>query len=112
MFARPRAMSRSSAVQSPAVLAAPARVNEVVQRETYDDAPKARPPQQLAALGLLRSDRGTYATLRKVRGGFVTRRRNGETVVVASGRADWVGWAELTTEPVNELASRHIAYVM
>jgi endonuclease/exonuclease/phosphatase family metal-dependent hydrolase len=112
MFARPRAMSRSSAVQSPVVLAPHARFNELVQRETYDDATKAELLEQLAALGLLRSDRGTYATLRKVRGRFVIRRRNGETAVVASGRADWVGWAELTTEPVNELASRHIAHVM
>jgi endonuclease/exonuclease/phosphatase family metal-dependent hydrolase len=112
MFARPKAMSRSSAVQSPAVLAAHARFNELVGLETYDEATKDEMLEQLEALGLLRRDQGPYARLRKVRGRFLTRRRSGQTVVVADGRSDWVGWAELTTEPVNELASQHIAYVM
>ena len=40
------------------------------------------------------------------------RHRDGTTSVVASGRADWVGWVELTTEPVTELAGTHTAMVV
>ncbi len=31
--------------------------------------------------------------------------------IVANGRADWIGWVELTTEPADELALRHTAMV-
>ena len=112
MFARPRAMSRAVAAQSPTILAAHARFNELVQLDTYDAATKAELLEQLRILGLLRGDRSRWAVLRRIRGRFLTRRRNGETVVAAAGRAAWIGWAELTTEPVNELASLHIAQVM
>jgi endonuclease/exonuclease/phosphatase family metal-dependent hydrolase len=112
MFARPKAMSRVVAEQSPAVLAAHARFNELVGREVYDDEVKAELVEQLSTLGLLRSDRSRYAVLRRFRGKLVVRRKNGATDVVASGRAGWIGWAELTTEPVDELASLHIAMVM
>lgn len=112
MFARPKAMSRVVAEQSPAVLAAHARFNELVGYEVYDDGVKAELVEHLATMGLLRADRSTYAVLRKIRGRFVVRRRNGATEIVASGRAAWIGWAELTTEPIDELATLHIAMVM
>ena len=32
--------------------------------------------------------------------------------IVADGRADWIGWVELTTEPADELALRHTAMVV
>jgi hypothetical protein len=32
--------------------------------------------------------------------------------VVADGRADWIGWVDLKTEPVDELAMRHTAMVI
>ncbi len=43
---------------------------------------------------------------------MLTRHRDGTTSVVASGRADWVGWVELTTESVTELAGTHTAMVV
>ncbi len=112
MFDRPRAMSRDGSQQAPAVLAAHARVNQLIALEVYDDATKAELLEQLEVLGLLRSDASKYAVLRKIRGKFLTRRQTGETIVVASGRASWVGWVELTTEPVSELSSQHTAMVM
>ena len=50
--------------------------------------------------------------LRKIRGKLLTRHRNGETTLVARGRADWVGWVELVTEHVTELATKHTAMVV
>jgi endonuclease/exonuclease/phosphatase family metal-dependent hydrolase len=113
MFDRPKAMSRAGTVRSaPTVLAAHARVNQLIGREVYDPDTKAELLAQLELLGLLRSDNSTYAVLRTIRGRLLTRRRNGETIVVAAGRASWVGWVELTTEPVDEIASQHLAMVM
>jgi endonuclease/exonuclease/phosphatase family metal-dependent hydrolase len=112
MFARPRAMSRDAAEQAPEVLAAHARVNQLIGREGYDAATKQEILDQLEILGLLRADASAYAILRKIRGRFLTRRRTGATEVTASGRADWVGWVELTVEAVSELSSRHTAMVM
>jgi endonuclease/exonuclease/phosphatase family metal-dependent hydrolase len=112
MFDRPKAMSRDGANQAPELLAAHARVNQLIAREVYHEATKVEILEQLKILGLLRSDSGTYAVLRKIRGRFLTRRQSGETLVAASGRASWVGWVELTTEPVSELSSRHTAMVI
>ncbi len=112
MFDRPKAMnSRNWALGAP-VLAAQARVNELFQRDVYDAATKAEILEQLAVLGLVRSDSSTYAVLQKIRGRLLTRHRDGTTSVVASGRADWVGWVELTTESVTELAGTHTAMVV
>ena len=112
MFDRPKAMSRDGANQAPAVLAAHARINQLIARDVYDEATKVEILEQLKILGLLRADASTYAVLRKIRGRFLTRRRTGETIVAAAGRASWVGWVELTTEPVSELSSRHTAMVI
>jgi endonuclease/exonuclease/phosphatase family metal-dependent hydrolase len=112
MFDRPRAMSRDAAEQAPEVLAAHARVNQLIGREGYDAATKQEILDQLEILGLLRADASAYAILRKIRGRFLTRHRTGATEVTASGRADWVGWVELTVEAVSELSSRHTAMVM
>ncbi len=91
MFDRPKAMSRDANEQAPAVLAAHARVNQLVSLEVYDDDSKAELLAQLEVLGLLRADSSKYALLRKIRGRFLTRRRTGETIIAAAGRASWVG---------------------
>ena len=50
--------------------------------------------------------------MRQVRGHLVKRPRAGGVEVVANGRADWVGWVELTTEPVTEAAVANTARVI
>ena len=55
-------------------------------------------------LGFNKSDRSTYALLRKIRGKIVSRSRRGSMSVIANGRKDWIGWVELRTEPVDEIA--------
>jgi hypothetical protein len=51
MFDRPRAMSRDAAEQSPKVLAAHARVNQLIGRKSYDDATKKRSSTSLRSSG-------------------------------------------------------------
>src|SRR6266511_2841706 len=81
---------------------------------TADD--KTEIVQLLRKLGLNRKDDGgKYAQLRQNRGRLLTRRKvgNGTRIeIVADGRADWVGWVELKTEPVNEKATQHTAQVI
>lgn len=112
MFDRPRAMSAESWAEGAPILAAHARVNELIQRDLYDDATKAEILANLDILGLRRSDTAAYAVLRRIRGRFLTRKTSGETLVSAGGRADWIGWVELTTEQVTALATQHTAQVL
>ncbi len=112
MFDRPKVMGRNATKAAAPILAAHARFNELIATEDYTPAVKEELKEHLTTLGLLRSDRSAYAILRRIRGRFLARHRTGETTVVASGRESWVGWVELTTEPISELATRHTAQVM
>jgi endonuclease/exonuclease/phosphatase family metal-dependent hydrolase len=113
LFSRPKAMSESEgddATRSK-VLGAHARVSELFALTSYagvEDEILA----QLELLGLVRVDEGEFARLRKLRGQLLSRHRDGTTEVVASGRADWVGWVELKTIAVNEEATKNTARVI
>jgi hypothetical protein len=53
----------------------------------------------LQVLGLLWSDSGEFAVLRRIRGRLLRRPTGGAPVeVVAFGRAAWIGWVELKTD--------------
>lgn len=113
LFARPKAMDQSQgdAATRRDVLAAQARISALFERSSYagvEDEILA----QLEVLGLLRSDDGPYAVLRKTRGQLVRRPRSGPVVLVAKGRADWVGWVELKTVAVDEVATENTARVL
>ena len=43
---------------------------------------------------------------------MLRRPKSGGLEIVATGRTSWIGWVELKTEPVNELAMEHTAMVM
>src|SRR6185503_20000633 len=63
-------------------------------------------------LGLAKSDSAEFVILRQNRGHLVKRQKTGPMEIVANGRADWVGWLELTKEEVNETSTRMIAQVL
>ena len=112
LFDRPRVLKRESWNQGRAVLAAHARLNDVLQRDPYSDEDKASILASLGELQLLRSDESRFVRLRRIRGSLLRRQRNGETIVVARGRSSWIGWVELITEHVDQLAMRHTAMVI
>jgi endonuclease/exonuclease/phosphatase family metal-dependent hydrolase len=68
--------------------------------------------RELSRLGLRAGDTARYARLRQNRGRLVRRGRDGRVTVVAGGRADWIGWVELTTDRVDELALLNTARVL
>ncbi len=88
-----------------------AALNNLFQKSIYSDSDKAEIKKLIKALGLVKSDNGPYAILRKLRGKLL-KRSGSDIEIVAGGRADWVGWAELKTAAVNEIAVMNTGRVL
>ena len=112
LFDRARALTLPREEASE-ILERHARINALLGEPVYSDAVKAEIKDVLKKLGLgKKDDGGKVALLRQVRGRLLRRPKSGGLEIVASGRAGWIGWVELKTEPVNELAMEHTAMVM
>ncbi len=113
LFERPRAMNLSTWEQGKPILEQHGRINELLNQATYSAADKVEILDLLTKLGLNGSDEGgPFVRLRQVREKLVKRPPGKPVEVVADGRADWIGWVDLKTEPVDEQAMRHTARVM
>lgn len=95
-----------------AALDAHARLNALLRKASYSKADKTRIIELLEALGLKRSDESKLVLLRQNRGKLVKRPRGGGLEIVAHGRGDWIGWLDLKTEAVNEVATQNTAQVL
>jgi len=111
-FARPRAMNQDTWAQGRPVLAAHSELNALLEKPVYSGEDKARIVQLLGLLGLAGSDTAPMAILRQIRGRLVRRQTGGGVEVVAAGRGAWVGWVDLTTEPVTSAAIGNTARVI
>jgi hypothetical protein len=69
-------------------------LNSLFQKSEYKTADKARMVSIMLELGISKVDEGPYVILRKNRGEFIKRKKNGTAEIVANGRGDWVGWVE------------------
>lgn len=86
------------------LLKATADLNALFEFSNYTQPRKERMKKLLVELGLDKSDQGNGdVLLRQIRERVVKRGDNGLEIVV-DGRADWIGWVEAKTEPVNEIA--------
>ena len=112
LFERAKVLDLQSWAPGKPILAAQAELNALLEEAIYTDVIKARILELLTTLGLQRSDDSEFVRLRKIRGQLLRRPRSGPVQVVAAGRPDWIGWVELKTEPVDELAMQHTAMVM
>ncbi|MEO6411042.1 MAG: endonuclease/exonuclease/phosphatase family protein [Pedococcus sp.] len=112
LFDRARLLAADDWSTHRALLEKYARLTRVLQRPVYSPTDKTTIVTLLTDLGLEKTDSGTYVILRQNRGRLVSRPRAGGLTVVADGRADWVGWLELKTQAVTELAVRHTAQVV
>lgn len=113
LFVRPKAMDseEADAVTRKQILGAHARVSELFELPSYAGF-EAEILDQLLKLGVLNSDEGTFVRLRKLRGSLLRRPMSGDVSLVATGRADWVGWVELKTVAVNVRATENTARVI
>jgi endonuclease/exonuclease/phosphatase family metal-dependent hydrolase len=113
LFDRAKAFGLEDESARRAILEQYARINELFDQRAYSQADKAEMVELLAKLGLAqRDDGGDFALLRQNRGRLLRRPLQGETEIIANGRSDWIGWVELKTESVNELATQHTAMVI
>ncbi len=112
LFNRACAMNLESWDAGKGILAGYSRFNTLIQKETYSQADKTAILKVLDQLGLKRSDESDYVILRQNRGRLLKRPKSGTPEVVANGRADWVGWLELKTESVNDVAVEMTAKVI
>src|SRR5688500_10444114 len=113
LFERPRAMNLATWAEGQPILEQHARLNALLNQSQYSASEKVEILDLLTKLGLNGSDEGgQFARLRQVREKLVSRPPGKPVKVVANGRADWIGWVELKTEPVDELAMRHTAQVI
>jgi len=96
------------------ILDANAELNGLFEKPNYTAANKARMLVLFEELGLLNSSESKFAWLRRIRGKIIRRPRDRTLPreIVASGRDDWIGWVELKTEPVDEIAMELTARVL
>jgi endonuclease/exonuclease/phosphatase family metal-dependent hydrolase len=94
------------------VLEAYQRICTLLEEPDYTEDVQRDILRELGRLGLRAGDTARYARLRQNRGRLVRRGRDGRVTVVAGGRADWIGWVELTTDRVDELALLNTARVL
>ena len=62
--------------------------------------------------GLIANGESKFIRLRDIRGKFLKKPKNAPPEIVADGRASWIGWFELTKEPVKETATQNTARVI
>lgn len=122
LFARPRAFARDAGVAGDAAVLAHAEFNRLIANPVYSAADRARMRDLLVTLGIYvikngavrRSTAPQWAWLRKNRGDFdrepVDKTKDVE--ITATGRADWLGWAELVVETPDEKTTRLTAQVI
>ena len=112
LFSRAKALNLDTWAEGKKILDMYAELNELFEEAVYTDAHKARMLAILKALGIDKKNDSKFVILRESRGQFVSHSMIGGTRIKATGRGDWVGWLELKTELINEVATRNSAQVV
>jgi endonuclease/exonuclease/phosphatase family metal-dependent hydrolase len=103
LFDRAKAFNEDN-VEAKQVVKQEAELNALFQKAEYKPVHKKKMLELLDALGILKTDEGPFVILRRIRGQFIKRPRNGTIEIVANGRGQWIGWVEHKTTHVNEIA--------
>jgi endonuclease/exonuclease/phosphatase family metal-dependent hydrolase len=113
LFDRPKAMNLATWAQGKPILEEVQRLNTLLNKANYTSADKQKIKDALKALGIdKKDDGGKFAQLRQNKGDLVKRAKSKPIEIVANGRGEWIGWVELKTEEVNEIATRNTAQVV
>src|SRR5918994_2163205 len=104
LFDRPKAFNENDPTVTQSTIKAVAELNSIFEEDEYEPQHKTRIVELVEQLKLNRFDEGPLALIRKIRGSLLRRPMGGGIEVVAEGKADWIGWAELKTAPVDEIA--------
>lgn len=113
LFDRAKAFDLATIADGKVILDKFSRLNTLFAKETYSPTDKQKIRDGLSDLGVLNDDNaGEFVRLRQNRGKLLKRPKSGPVQVVATGRKDWIGWLELKTERVNEIATQNTARVL
>lgn len=125
LFERPKAFNATDINDDNPILDAYRDVNVLIKKDEYSPADKAAIIDHLLTLEIYRINQHDavrrneifppkWAWLRKNRGTFDREPQDPtESVeIIANGRADWIGWIELATEPTDEIGTRMTARVI
>lgn len=113
LFNRPKAMNLKTWKDGQPHLDAAARLNSIFNKAVYSDADKAEMLKLLRQEGLLSTrPNGRFLVLRDYRGKLFKIPKSGPAEIVADGRDDWVGWIELKTEVIDDIAIENTARVI
>jgi endonuclease/exonuclease/phosphatase family metal-dependent hydrolase len=113
LFLRAKAMNLPGRTDGANVLKMQAKMNRILSKKRYLPADKRKIVGLMKKLGIeKKDDGGEFVILRQNRGHLVKRPTGGGLQVVADGRDDWIGWVDLKTEAVNEIATRMTAKVI
>jgi endonuclease/exonuclease/phosphatase family metal-dependent hydrolase len=112
MFDRAKALNGKDWAEGKPALEAHKELNALFEKPSYSSADKKRILKLLSDNGLIKGDDGPLLMLRKIRGQLIRRPRVADAEIVATGRKSWIGWVELKTEPVNEVATMNTARVL
>jgi endonuclease/exonuclease/phosphatase family metal-dependent hydrolase len=112
LFNRARVLDQASWSIGRPALEAYEKLSELLEEPVYTAEVRIGILRLLDRLDLTASDTARFARLRQNRGRLLKRPRSGGVHIVAGGRADWIGWVELTTDRVDELAILNTARVI
>ena len=112
LFARARALNLADPKESRPILEKYSELNQLFEEPVYTEEMKARILALLGELGIGKTNDSRYVILRENRGQLIATSKLKGTRVVANGRADWVGWLEMKTDIINEVATRNTAQVV
>jgi hypothetical protein len=113
IFDRAKALNQDTIAAGKEILDKFVRLNTLLANAEYSAADKQEILEGLDELGVLKKDDGgEFVLLRQNRGKLLKRPKQGPVEVVAAGRSSWIGWLELKTEPVNEIATQNTARVI
>jgi endonuclease/exonuclease/phosphatase family metal-dependent hydrolase len=124
LFARPKAFDPTDRSAGEPILSAYHEFNSLAAAEVYTAADRARMRRLLVKLGVYTRKDGVvrrnqtrdpkWAWLRKNRGTFDREPKDTtkSVEIIATGRGDWLGWAELAKESVDEQGTRATARVI
>jgi hypothetical protein len=123
LFARAKALDTATWAEGQPALAAFEAFNRIAAKPVYTEQDKTALLLALETLRVLvmtsaglRLNQHQFddacALLRENRRDFLVAPDDREPRIAANGRSDWIGWVELTTEPVDEATTRMTAKVI
>lgn len=122
LFARIRALDTATWGQGEPALKAYDVFNTIAAKPEYSEQDKSDMLAALLTLDILVNTAAgvrvnlnpfqAWALLRENRGDFLVAPADAAPRITATGRADWSGWVELITEPVDEIAIQMTARVI